>query len=188
MTGKINIKVWMTILVLSVFLIGFVSAFGVSSDYWVGNPLKISPGETKTISLRLQNIIGAEDIKVKAILKDGQGIATTESKDYLVKAGTNDTEVPITVSIPSNIPLGNAYQITLSFDTVTSSDEGAIFLGTGMDTTFDVLVAPAAPEEVKLAPAEETKSISTALSWTIGLIILLVLIFVIIKIFRKKKK
>ena len=106
MTGKINIKVWMTILVLSVFLIGFVSAFGVSSDYWVGNPLKISPGETKTISLRLQNIIGAEDIKVKAILKDGQGIATTESKDYLVKAGTKDTEVPITVSIPSNIPLG----------------------------------------------------------------------------------
>ena len=188
MTEKISIKIW-AILFLFVLLIGFVSAFGVSSDYWVGNPLKISPGETKTISLRLQNIIGAEDIKVRAILKEGQGIARTEGNDYLVEVGTKDTEVPVTVSIPANTPLGNTYQITVSFDSVTPSNEGAIFLGTGMDTTFDVLVAPAAPpEEVKLAPAEEVKSKSAVLLWMIGLIILLILIFIIIKILKKRKK
>ena len=107
MKEQINRKIGMTTIILIILSISFISAFGVSSSYWKGNPLLIAPGDTKTISLRLQNMVeDGEDITVRAILTDGFEIASTEEKDYLVRAGTKDTEVPIKISIPSDMPLG----------------------------------------------------------------------------------
>ena len=177
----------MELVVFTLLLTSLVSAFGVSSDYWRGNPLKISAGETKTISLRLQNIIGAEDITVRAVLVDGKEIASVREGDYLVKLGTKDTEVPITISIPENFIEGSEHLVTVSFITVTPSGEGAITLGTGVDTSFDVLVVPFVPvvvaEELQLAPKEGRSFIV----WIIaGIILLIIIIIIIIK--RKRKK
>lgn len=194
MENKIDIKIGIGVVVLILFLASFASAFGVSSDYWKGNPLKISPGETKTITLRLQNMVDVNDITVKAVLKNGGEIASVEKKDYLVRMGTKDTEVPITVSIPDNVPIGSDYEVTVSFNTVTPSGEGTVSIGTGIDTTFDVVVVPIPPkvvesaegEDVQLAPAEEIGGNSNQRFWIIGIIILLIVIVVVI-IIRKRK-
>ena len=48
----------LTALILGVFLISGVSAFAVSSQYWDDNPVSMNPGETKEITILLQNMAG----------------------------------------------------------------------------------------------------------------------------------
>jgi len=170
---------------LSILTINLVSAFGVSSPVWRGNPLGVSPGKTGTVELTLQNMVGTEDVTVRVILKEGKEIAIVEEKDYLIKAGTKDTRIPVRVTIPQGTPLGTTYIVKVSFDTVTPGSS-AVVLGTGMDTTFDVLVIEEPPQ---LAPAEEAKGkISTPLLIGIILAILIIIIIVIIVLRKKNKK
>lgn len=170
----------MTTIILIILSISFISAFGVSTSYWKGNPLLIAPGDTKTISLRLQNMVeDGEDITVRAILADGFEIASTEEKDYLVRAGTKDTEVPIKISIPLDTPLGTEYRVTVSLKTITPGGTGGVVLGTAIDTSLDVLVA-----EVEVEKAERGN-----LNFIIGMVILIaIIIFILIAAFRRKKK
>ena len=179
MKEQINKKICMTTVILIILSISFISAFGVSSSYWKGNPLSIAPGDTKTISLRLQNIGTENDVTVRAILTDGFEIASTEEKDYLVKNGTKDTEVLVKISIPFDTPLGTEYRVTVSFKTVTPGGTGGVVLGTAIDTSFDVLVA-----EVEIGKAERGN-----LNFIIGMVILIaIIIFILISVFKKKKK
>lgn len=172
-------------LVLAILLISFASAFGVSSPVWKGNPLPVSPGEMKSVNLTLQNMIGGDDITIKAVLTKGSEIASVEEKDYLIKAGTKDTKVQVDVRIPPSVPIDTTYVVTVSFQTVNSGAGGGVAIGTGIDTSFDVLVVPLAPVEEgeKLSP-EEGKS--TLAYWIIGAIILIVIIIAIV--LKKKKK
>ena len=168
----------MTTIILIILSISLISAFGVSTSYWKGNPLSIAPGDTKTISLRLQNIGSGEDVTIRAILTGGFEIASTEEKDYLVKNGTKNTEVPVKISIPPDTPLDTEYRVTVSFKTVTPGGTGGVVLGTAIDTSFDVLVA-------EVEKAEEKGNIN----FIIGMIILIAIItFVLISAFKKKKK
>lgn len=184
MNRKIDALIYGIILFLILLLSSFVGAFGVASPVWRGNPLIISPGDTKTVTLTLQNMVGNDDVRLRATITNGADIASTEEEDYLVKAQTADTRVPIKVSVPADYAVGN-YSITVSFVTVTPSEEGAVFLGTGIDTTFDVSIRERAPasEEPQLAPP-----VKSNMRWyVIGAIILLIIIVVII-IIRKLKK
>ena len=179
MKEQINKKICMTTIILIILSISFISAFGVSTSYWKGNPLQIAPGDTKTISLRLQNIGTEDDITVRAILTGGSEIASTEEKDYLVKNGTKDTAVPVKISIPLDTEIGTEYRVTVSFKTVTPGGTGGVVLGTAIDTSFDVLVA-----EVEVGKAEKGN-----VNFTIGMVILLaIIIFILISAFKKKKK
>lgn len=174
-------------LVLSIVLAGFASAFGVGSEYWKGNPLRISPGETKTIHLTLQNMVGSEDIRIKAFLIEGAEIAKVEEKEYLVRLGTKDTQVPVEISIPTDVELDDQYIVTLSFQTVTSGGTGTVALGTGIDTTFDVLVVEQAPIEVPEVSSEETSE-KTNLNNILVILVIIVLIVIIIIVYKKIKK
>jgi len=179
MKEQINRKICMTTIILIILSISFISAFGVSTSYWKGNPLLIAPGDTKTITLRLQNIGTEDDVTVRAILTDGFEIASTEEKNYLVRNGTKDTEVPVKISIPFDTPLGTEYRVTVSFKTVTPGGTGGVVLGTVIDTSFDVLVA-----EVEVEKAERVN-----LNFIIGMLILIaIIIFILISAFRRKKK
>lgn len=173
-------KLLVATFLLTVFLISSVSAFGVGSPYWKGNPLIISPGDTKTFSMTLQNIEtnkeDEKDITIRVTLKEGLGIASVKEKDYLVKAGTTNTKIPVTIIIPPDTPLGTPYSVTVSFKAISSGGGGAVGLTTGIDTTFDVLV--------KSVPKEEKPGINYLLI-AISLI-LIIAILILIYIFRKK--
>ena len=79
--------------VLAIVLVGVVSASGVSSPYWdsdPANPLKVYKGETKTINLNLQNMVGNEDLTYSVEIKEG-AVASLSGGVYIVKAHTSDT-------------------------------------------------------------------------------------------------
>ena len=174
-------------IILVIFLLAsFVNAFGVASSYWKGNPVTISPGETKTISLGLQNMVGTEDVTLKAVLKEGAGIASVEEKTYFVKAGTKNTEVPIRVSIPDNAEIDTPYLVTVSFQTVTSGDGAAVVIGTGIDTSFDVLVVPLAP--VIEPTGEGVLGGDTFDEGNLLMIVVLIALIILIIIIYKRRK
>ena len=65
-----------------------VSGFGVSSPYWDEKALVLSPGESKDIVLELQNMVGDEDIVLRAEVEEGSEIVTLVDEDL-------DYEVPL---------------------------------------------------------------------------------------------
>ena len=174
---RIEKSLYLGILALMLIL-PVAAAFGVSTPYWKENPLIMQPGETKEVSLNLQNMVGSEDLNVQVDLLAGQEIAkiTDVSTVYPVKIGTADTYVHMTISVPKNATIGTKYTLTTSFTTVDSGQSAGVKMGTGMEKSFDVIVG-----EVK----EGTPSpISTT---AMAIIIALIIIVAIILLAKKKK-
>ncbi len=159
--------------VLILMLTSIVSAFGVASPYWSGNPLILGRGETQIVDLNLQNMVGEEDVKVKAELVAGSEITFLPKEIYKVKAGTHDTMVSLKIKIPKEAEVGDVKTISIDFKTISEDIEG-VSLGTGMVTSFDVIVS-----------GEAVKSSSEAV---VGLLILAIIILVIVIWFVLKRK
>lgn len=154
-------------------LISLVSAFGVSSPYWDGNPLKMARGETKTVNLNLQNMVGEEDVTVKAVLVQGSEITSLPEEVFTVKAGTSNTMVPLRISVPKDTIPGEYGSIKVEFKTV-QDNTGGIVMGTGMTVIFDVI-----------ATSEVEESDTTML---VAIIIAIVILALILWLLLRKKK
>ena len=150
-------------------MISLISAFGISSPYWQGNPLTMEKGEAKTIDLNLQNMVGEEDITVKAEITQGADIAFLEQDTFFIKAGTSDTIIPLKITIPSNIKEDNK-TIKIDFKKI-SNDKGGVVIGTGMSVYLDITTK------------EDSKK-SNYLLIILGAALIIILIIII----RKKKK
>ena len=178
MNSKINFinerRILVVAFFLAILLVSFVSAFGVATPYWEGNPLIISPGETSIVLLGIQNFVGDDDITVKVVLKEGSEIASVLEREYLIKAKTKDTQIPVTVTIPLDTPLETKYLVKVSF--ITVNEGGGISLATGIDSSFDVVVKSIPKEEPE---AKDFTLIAVSL-------LLIIAILVLIYIFRKK--
>lgn len=173
MKNKINLTI---IAILSLFiLINFVSAAGIVSPYWKDYPLEMYFGETKTANFILQNMVGTEDITVKAEIVDGTNIATLEQDTYTAPIGTSDTIIPITITIPKEFDK-SVQKVTLKVKSVTQDTGGMITLGTGWTTSFNVILS-------------EKPISKTTLIWIIIsiLIILIILVLIILLLLLKRK-
>lgn len=158
-------------------LSGSAFAFGVGSQYWKENPLAMHPGETKDVYLELQNMVGNEDLTMKARVINGSEIAqlSDSSDSYVVPAGTRDVKVNIKVSIPENAQPGDRYNVGLSFYTIKSSTAGQFNLGTGIDKYFDVVVEEA-PE-----PSAGSNNSSSPILWIVVALVGVALIYYIVR-------
>ena len=168
---KKRINLIASVFLLSLVLLSLVSAFGVASPYWDDNPLVMARGETKIVNLNAQNMVGDEDVLIKAELISGQEIASFEDNTYLIKAKTSDTKIPLKISIPRDAEPGMAQGVQVTFKTI--SQNGGISLGTGMSVSFNVLVS------------EETIAFDYVPYVVACLIILLIIILIVV---LKKKK
>ncbi len=168
---KIKRGVVMGILAV-LMLSSIVSAFGVSAPYWETNPLSMVQGETKTVDLNLQNMVGNEDVTVKAIIKQGSDIASLSQDTYVVKAGTSNMTAPLQITISANTTVGTQ-KVIVEFKTVPEG-AGMVTMGTGMTVSFDVIVNK--PE----------KKINVGL-WSLIAAIIIVLVIIGIVLARKKK-
>lgn len=168
-----TIKLTLSVLIAGIMLISLVSAFGVSSPYWDGNPLTMARGETKTINLNLQNMVGSGDVTVKAVLVEGADITSLPKDTYVVKEGTSDTMVPLEISIPKDANPGEITPIKVEFKTVQDSSKG-ITMGTGMTVAFNVIAGEAVAE--------------TNTSMIVGLILAIIILALIIWMILKKRK
>ena len=153
---------------LAVMLISMVSAFGVASPYYPGHPLVLAKGETQTVNLNLQNMVGDQDVNVRGYLAGGADIASLSKIDFLVKAKTSDTMVPVQISIPKDAQTGQTIKVTVGFLTVNTGGAGTVSLDTAIETSFDVQVSV------------ETAKTSITIYVIIGIIILLILIIAVL--------
>jgi len=169
-----KIKLTVSALMLGIMLVSLVSAFGVSSPYWEGNPLVLDRGESTTIYLNLQNMVGEGDVKVKAILVDGEEFTSLPKEEYVIKEGTSDTMIPLDVSVPKDATPGDKQSIKVEFKTI-QDDTGGISMGTGMTVAFDVVAGQAIAET-------NTTMIITLI---VAIIVLIIIIWWILK--RKKR-
>lgn len=163
MKNKINLILDFVFAIL--VLATLVSAWGVSSPYWdkgarEPGPLTITVEEIKIVNINMQNMVGNEDVTVKAEIKQGKEIASLEKDTYTVKAGTSEN-APLKIIAPETV---GTYKVEIEFKTITSGGTGGVAMGTGYTISFDVIVSE--------KPKETPK--------TTGNLILVILIAVII--------
>ncbi len=160
------------LIMLLLILVSTISAFGISSPYWEGNPITMEKGETKIINLNIQNMVGDEDITVKAEITQGKEIASLKQDTFTIKARTSDTIIPLEITIPNNIKEDNK-TIKIDFKKILNN-AGGIAMGTGMSVYFDVVTSN-----------KDSKKNNPLLLILIGAIILAIILYINI---RKNKK
>ena len=163
--------------------LSLISAAGVSTPYWNTNPLKLQPGESTVFSLGLQNMVGTDDIILRASIVKGNNIATIvdENLDYLIPIGSsNDVNVNIEVNIPENAELDTTQNIEISFVQVAQEDQGGFFtIASAFTQRIPVLVVGEPTESAVYQPATEEKN--NALIWvTLALIVLGIIVIALV--------
>ena len=181
---------------LSLFLFTTLAgAFGVSTPYWNDNPLKMAPGESTIVNLTLQNMVGDDDVTLKAeITNNGQGIASLVNPNevYLVPLGSDNVNVQVRVTIPEDYAIGGVRKVEISFLEVSGEGSGMVSVSGGFTNNFPVNVV--VPEESVLysPPAEpitpETPATSSSNKFLIILIILIILLVAAVVAYILKKR
>ncbi|MBA3064798.1 hypothetical protein FP803_05150 [Candidatus Woesearchaeota archaeon] len=181
---KLNFGFLIALLLLS----PLVSAFGVTAPYWDGNPLIMYPGQTKDFALILQNMVGNEDMVLKAELVSGAEIAALvdEKLEYLVPLGRKDIEVNLRVEIPEDAPLDKEYTIGVSFKQILEDEGKMVQMAGEVGKNIPVIVkseSEVLPEEEETPTPEEERGFPTAM-----VVLLLVIIVILGYVILKKKK
>jgi len=163
-----------------------VKAFGITSAYYSENPLRIQPGETKTISFSLTNMVGNQNLTVIANITKGAEIAhlvDPVDKQYFVPLGTNNNVgISLTVTAPATDPIGKQYEVEVTVTTVTPGTGGGVVFGSSIGKEIPVVIVSPTGEII------EKKTLSTELVILIVLIILVIIAIIIIILGMKKKK
>jgi len=146
--------------ILVVMLSTFVVAFGVAAPYWSENPLILQPGESATIALSLQNMVGDRDLTLRAELVTGAAIATLldSDLDYEVPAGSNNIPVRIRIDVPADAELGSEFPVSISFTEVSDGTGGTVKLTGKIGKSFRVIAGE--PEQPIIEAPEPEPSFS----------------------------
>ncbi|MGY4884632.1 MAG: hypothetical protein ACP5NZ_03595 [Nanobdellota archaeon] len=149
MTTNKKIYLSLAFLLAGVLMLSNVFAFAVSSMYWEENPLTINPGQTQEGFIVLQNMAGTETVNAKVNILQGSEIATMNEpgKIYEIPVGQK-VEVYFTVNVPEDSEIGGNYNLIFDVSTVSSSEEGPMSFGSGMQKLLPVLVTQEPKEKV----------------------------------------
>lgn len=171
-------------IVLLLLIIGIptVLAFGVTSPYWDAKPLGLHPGQTIDFQLLLQNMVGNEDLTVKAEIIDGKEIVALldSSPVYSVPLGVKDVPVTLRVTVPAEFPpdLKEIKRIGISFTPVRNGGEGEMVkISSAVKTDIPVEISPWVAKKV----------ISLPLLFGGALLVLLIIVLGVMYLRRKEK-
>ncbi len=186
MNNKNNLivsKISIILFAILIILIPKIQAFGVTSPYWKDAPLIINEGETKDIELELQNMVGKEEIILKAEIKNGKEIAelTDSSPIYIVPLGKKDIKVKIKISIPKETK-EEKYELSVLFKQIKKDEEGTIQFSPSITKSLPIII-----NKEKVIEKTEKKD-SLFLIFPILIMILTLIITVILLITRAVKR
>ncbi|MDP3639686.1 MAG: hypothetical protein Q8R53_00600 [Nanoarchaeota archaeon] len=139
-TGAIK-KFFFLCVVFTFFALPFVSAFGVTTPYWDTKPLVLAPGGTSDLVLELQNMVGGEDILLRASVVEGAEFVTLldTTLDYLVPFGTKDVKVPLRISLPESFSEG-AHRVSIAFREIPPEEGKMVQMSGGVRAIIPLLV------------------------------------------------
>jgi len=178
-------------------IIPLASAFGVTTHYWDTKPLIMYPGQIKDIDVELQNMVGDENLRLKAEIIEGSEIATLvmePDNEYIVPLGRKDIKVNIRVAIPENAPLEDKYNIKVSFKQVAEEEGKMVQMVASVGTSIPIIIKSV--EEVPVeqeTPSQEkpsketTEKISPTSIAILSLVIIAIIVGYILLKKRKKK-
>jgi hypothetical protein len=164
-----------------------VSAFGAGSPYYPDNPLYMNPGETRDVTLRLQNMVGEDDVTLRAEVTAGEGVAslTDENLDYLVPIMTKDVPVNLKVEVPAGVAEGTKYTVAISFTQVAEEEGRMVQFQGSIGKSFDVIVGTGAAVTAAAA-GEGVEGEGLGLWWVVIAVVVIVVIYLIVRL-RKRK-
>ena len=145
--------------VLFTFLaLPFASAFGVTTPYWDTKPLVLAPGGTSDLVLELQNMVGGEDILLRAIVVEGGEFATLldTNLDYLVPFGSKDVKVPLRISLPESLSEG-AHRVSIAFREIPPEEGKMVQMSGGVRAVIPLLVQAPPSEPAEAIPPGEAR-------------------------------
>ena len=184
-------------LILAFVLFSFIlvlnaDAMGVSSPFWDENPMYAQSGEVREFRYLLQNMVGDDDIKIKAELESGTEIMKflDENTIYDVPLGRSDIPVNMKIVVPENAKDGDSWQVGVKFITITEAKEGAVSIGIAYSKGFKVVVGDkASPGSKVVISGTTTKPVlsNEALGF-LALVVILVILALIVKYVHKKRK
>jgi hypothetical protein len=181
-------KIYISLAMLMLLGISFVSAFSVSSPYMENKTLNLFPDSKITdLQFVLQNGGGAtENVSIKVNILEGSEIASLleESDIHTVSPGEK-IPVNLRITLPKDAIVGKSYNIRLEFTTVSSGQSGEFGFGTGQEQNFKVVIVKEVVPENNLISNAFSKKISLYLIIGI-LLVLLIISFVWSK--RRSKK
>jgi hypothetical protein len=177
-------KILISLALILVLGISFVSAFSVSAPYMENKELNLSVDSTTTdLQFVLQNGGGAtEDINVKVLILEGSEILSIVDSSDLYKVSPGD-KIPVNmkITLPADVKAGNTYNVKLSFTTVAEGQSGEFGFGTGQQQNFKVVV-------IKEQPTEKELQQKKLFLYIIITVLLILIIIVLILIKRKNRK
>ena len=187
-----NKQSWLMLCIIFVLMIAMpmsVKALGINSAYFPGNPLTLQPGETKTIGLGLTNLAGEpQNFTMIAEITQGVEIAqlTEKDKQYSVPFGTdNDIAIGLTVTAPTEAPIGTEYSVEVIVTTITTGAGGGVVLGQSIGKTIPVtIVSPT----VEITPTKQALPAELIILIILIIIVLVAIIMAIISMKKKKQK
>jgi len=171
------------LLVLALTLsLSLISAVGVANSYWDDKPLKLAPGESMTISLRLQN--EEEEQITMGVFLDSQIASLADRDRYNVPPDRTNVPVYIDVEIPEDAKIGEEYTIIVSFKQESSGEGGMLRLSKGITGKVPVEVVGEQDSEIY----SESEGISTNTIIMIVALVIIAFLIIISTHARKKKK
>ena len=150
--SETKVKGALGLLLVLTMALSLVSAVGVATSYWDDNPLKLAPGESTTVSLRLQSDSTNETLLNVTI--DSSIAKLMDGSQYTVASGVKNVPVNIRVEIPKDAPVGTKYNVVVSFQEVSSGEGGMLRVAQGITSKLPVLVV--GQEESSLAGQKQS--------------------------------
>ncbi len=175
-----NKKQGFNLLMILFILVPSTAAFGVTTLYWNDKPLFMHPGQSKEIYVELQNMVGGEDLRLKAEITEGSEIADliNPNKEYLVPFGRKDIKVNIRITVPENAALEDRYIVKLSFKQAAKEEGKMVQMSSSVGTAIPVVIKSA--KEIPKEPMQEMPAAEERTSFTTILIVSLILLAIII--------
>ncbi len=162
-----------------IFSISLVNAISLSQDYFNGNPAKVGSGETKEVIFgRIISRSDEGDRKMILELIEGEDIAEIISeKSFTVLAGSRENEIKLRVSIPSNVPEGKTYSVSIRIKDVTpSKGEGMVTFTQSTTSSIPILVKK--EEVVAQQPLTQTEKPLSSMIWAIAIVVVIAIAIV----------
>ena len=172
-----NIRRFISLAVLIVFGISFISAFSISAPYMENKELKMSPGEIKDLEFVLQNGGATEEINVKVTILDGSDIIRLiDGNDIYPVTPGEKVSVNMKITMPEDAKTSQNYSVKIGFKEVTSEGGSNFGFGTEIEQNFNVVIL-----------GKENK-INNKLILYLAIGILLILIILVILIIKRKNR
>ena len=171
--------------VLMMMLSISVNAFAVSMRHMEDKTLVLYPGESLDFRIVLQNMVGDQDEMAKVTIKEGHEVIRIIDKEniYKIPKGTMDTVVNMEINIPNNASLGKVWDVRFNAQLVSVSEKegGMVQFSTAISDGFKVRIGPIIETQLK------KEKFAVNVWWTLGGIILIILI-VLALVYRYKRK